>query len=113
MATFTAVRNKKQTAGTFAGVMKYVAQEKKTAWDGQWLVTGHNCVAQSSYLEMMTTKRQFQKTDGRQFYHFVQSFSAEDRLTPQQAKAIGVEFAREDNLKPVFVQKFFNARFVH
>ena len=95
MATFTAVRNKKQTAGTFAGVMKYVAQEKKTAWDGQWLVTGYNCVAQSSYLEMMTTKRQFQKTDGRQFYHFVQSFSAEDKITPQQVNAIGVEFARK------------------
>lgn len=30
MATFTAVRNKKQTAGTFVRVMKYVAQEKKT-----------------------------------------------------------------------------------
>ena len=59
-------------------VMKYVTQERKTMLGDQWLVTGHNCVAQSSYLEMMTTKRQFQKTDGRQFYHFVQSFSADD-----------------------------------
>lgn len=95
MATFTAVRNKKQTAGTMAGVMKYVTQEKKTLLGDQWLVTGHNCVAQSSYLEMMTTKRRFQKTDGRQFYHFVQSFSAEDKLTPQQVNIIGVEFAQK------------------
>lgn len=43
----------------------------------------------------MTTKRQFQKTDGRQFYHFVQSFSAEDKITPQQVNTIGVEFARK------------------
>ena len=95
MASFTAVRNKKQTAGAMAGVMKYVTQEKKTLLGDQWLVTGHNCVAQSSYLEMMTTKRRFQKTDGRQFYHFVQSFSAEDHVTPQQVNAIGVELAQK------------------
>lgn len=94
MAIFTAVRNKKQTAGTMMGVLKYVTQACKTMLDDQWMVTGHNCVARASYLEMMTTKQQFQKTDGRQFYHFVQSFPAEDRLTPQQVNAIGVEFAQ-------------------
>lgn len=95
MATFTAVRNRKQTSGTMAGVMRYVTQEKKTLLGDLWLVTGHNCVAQSSYLEMMTTKRRFQKTGGRQFYHFVQSFSAEDKLMPQEVNAIGVEFAQK------------------
>lgn len=77
MAIFTAVRNKKQTAGTMMGVLKYVTQACKTMLDDQWMVTGHNCVARASYLEMMTTKQQFRKTDGRQFYHFVQSFPAE------------------------------------
>ncbi len=72
MAIFTAVRNKKQTAGTMMGVLKYVTQACKTMLDDQWMVTGHNCVARASYLEMMTTKQQFRKTDGRQFYHFVQ-----------------------------------------
>ena len=81
MAIFTAVRNKKQTAGTMMGVLKYVTQACKTMLDDQWMVTGHNCVARASYLEMMTTKQQFRKTDGRQFYHFVQSFPAEDGLT--------------------------------
>lgn len=95
MATFTAVRNKKQTAGTMVNVMKYVVQGKKTMLGDQWLVAGHNCVAQSSYLEMMTTKRRFRKTDGRQFYHFVQSFSAEDHLTPQEVNAIGVKLAQK------------------
>ena len=95
MAIFTAVRNKKQTAGTMMGVLKYVTQACKTLLDDQWMVTGHNCVARASYLEMMTTKQQFRKTDGRQFYHFVQSFPAEDGLTPQQVNAIGVEFAQK------------------
>ena len=74
--------------------LKYVTQACKTMLDDQWMVTGHNCVARASYLEMMTTKQQFRKTDGRQFYHFVQSFPAEDGLTPQQVNAIGVEFAQ-------------------
>lgn len=95
MATFTAVRNKKQTAGAMANVMKYVVQAKKTMLKGRWLVTGSNCVAQSSYLEMMATKQRFQKTDGRQFYHFVQSFSEKDGLTPEEVNAIGVALAQK------------------
>ena len=58
------------------GVLKYVTQACKTMLDDQWMVTGHNCVARASYLEMMTTKQQFRKTDGRQFYYFVQFFPA-------------------------------------
>ena len=96
MATFTAVKNKTQTASAMANVMKYVTQATKTMLDGKWLVTGSNCVAQSSYLEMLTTKRRFQKTDGRQFYHFVQSFSADDGLTPEEVNAIGVELAQRE-----------------
>ena len=95
MATFTAIRNKKQTAGAMAGVLSYVVQAKKTALDGACLVTGSNCVPQASYLEMMTTKQRFQKTNGRQFYHFVQSFSETDDLTPQEVNAIGLEFAQK------------------
>ena len=94
MAIFTAVRNRKQTAGALAGVLEYVTQDYKTQLDDLSLITGHNCVVRSSYLEMLTTKQRFRKTDGRQFYHFVQSFSADDPLTPQEANAIGVEFAR-------------------
>ena len=78
MATFTAIRNKKQTAGAMLGVLSYVVQAKKTMLDGACLVTGSNCVPQTSYLEMMTTKQRFRKADGRQFYHFVQSFSEDD-----------------------------------
>ena len=94
MATFTAIRNKKQTAGAMLGVLTYVVQAKKTVLDGACLVTGSNCVPQASYLEMMTTKQRFRKADGRQFYHFVQSFSEDDDLTPQEANAIGLELAQ-------------------
>lgn len=96
MATFTAVRNAKQTAGTLAGVLRYVTQDEKTRVGDTWLAVGHNCIAQSSYMEMMTTKQQFKKSDGRQFYHFVQSFSADDAVTPQQVNAIGLELVQRE-----------------
>ena len=76
------------------GVLSYVAQGKKAMLDGACFVTGSDCMPQTSYLEMMTTKQRFQKTDGRQFYHFVQSFSKDDDLTPQEFNAIGLELAQ-------------------
>ncbi len=96
MATFTAIKNQKQTAGVLGGVLKYVQQEKKTCAGELRFITGHNCVPQSAYVEMMTTKQRFKKTDGRQFYHFVQSFAETDGLTPQEANAIGLELAQRE-----------------
>ena len=96
MATFVAIRNKKQTVGALHSVLKYVSQERKTVCNGAQFLSGHNCVPQCAYTEMLTTKRQFRKTDGRQFYHFVHSFSDDDFLTPQEANAIGVEFAERE-----------------
>ena len=46
MATFTAIRNKKQSASVLHNVIEYVEQEKKTRWGNARLVVGHNCVPQ-------------------------------------------------------------------
>ena len=95
MATFTAIQCKKQSASSMRGVIDYVKQEKKTHWGDALLVTGSNCVPQSAFIEMQMTKERFRKTGGTQFYHFVQSFSAEDDVTPQEVNAIGLEFAQK------------------
>ena len=94
MATFTAIRRKKQSPSAMLNVLNYVADAKKTRWGDALLVTGHNCVPQSSFIEMQTTKNRFRKPDGTLFYHFVQSFSADDNVTPQEVNAIGLEFAQ-------------------
>lgn len=94
MATFTAIKNKTQSRGALGRALDYVRQEKKTLWEERQLVSGHNCVAQSAYHEMMTTKRQFQKTDGRMFFQFVQSFDPAENVTPQEVHAIGLELAQ-------------------
>lgn len=94
MATFTAIKNKAQGGGAMKGSLDYVKRKDKTLWGDRQLVTGWNCVAQSAYEEMMTTKRRYGKTDGRMFYQFVQSFSPEESVTPEEVHAIGLELAQ-------------------
>lgn len=96
MATFTAIKNKKQTAGVPGGVLKCVRQEKKTCAGGLRFVASHTCAPQSAYFEMMTAKQRIKKTDDRQFYRFIQSFDETDDLTPQEANAIGPELAQRE-----------------
>lgn len=93
MATFVAIRNKKQTRAAMLGTLRYILQEKKISRDGLLYASGQDCTAATSYLEMMTTKQSYGKTDGRQYFHFVQSFSDEDTLMPGEANQIGLEFA--------------------
>lgn len=47
----------------------------------------------TAYGEMIATKQRFSKTGGVLAYHFIQSFKPGE-VTPEQAHAIGVEFAR-------------------
>ena len=96
MATFTAIKNRGGGRGALAGVLRYTQQEEKTLWEGHRLVSGWNCTAQSALSEMQLTKERFRKTDGRQYYHFVQSFAETDDLTPQEALAIGLELAQRE-----------------
>lgn len=96
MATFTAVKNRGGGRGALGGVLRYTKQDEKTLWKGQRLVTGWNCTAQSVLSEMQLTKGRYRKTDGRQYYHFVQSFAETDDLTPQEAHAIALELAQRE-----------------
>ena len=87
---------KPQTSNTMAFVLRYTMQDEKTvADDGNKYVTGINCTPQSAYTEFNNTKRLYGKTDGRLFYHFVQSFSVDENISPQTAHEIAVRFAEE------------------
>jgi len=87
---------KPQTSNTMAFVLRYTMQDEKTvADDGNKYVTGVNCTPQSAYTEFNNTKRLYGKTDGRLFYHFVQSFSVDENISPQTAHEIAVRFAEE------------------
>ena len=74
-----------QSRAAMRGVMLYVMQEKKTAWEGAPLVSGINCQPQSAYDDFLNTKLLYHKDGGVMFYHMVQSFPKGAAVDPRQA----------------------------
>ena len=74
-----------QSRAAMRGVMLYVMQEKKTAWEGKPLVSGINCQVQSVYDDFLNTKLLYHKDGGVMFYHMVQSFPRGEIIDPRQA----------------------------
>ena len=74
-----------QSRAAMRGVMLYVMQEKKTAWEGGPLVSGINCQPQSVYDDFLSTKLLYHKDGGVMFYHMVQSFPKGEVVDPRQA----------------------------
>ena len=74
-----------QSRAAMRGVMLYVMQEKKTAWEGKPLVSGINCQPQSAYDDFLNTKLLYHKDGGVMFYHMVQSFPKGAAVDPRQA----------------------------
>ena len=84
-----------QSRQGLASILAYCKQDKKTLYDGRKLVSGVNCVAESAFNEMMNTKIQYRKTDGRMYYHLFQSFHPDEPITPETAHEIALKFAQE------------------
>ena len=74
-----------QSRAAMRGVMLYVMQEKKTAWEDGPLVSGINCQPQSVYDDFINTKLLYHKDSGVMFYHMVQSFPKGAAVDPRQA----------------------------
>lgn len=68
--------------------INYICKEEKTK---NKLITGINCTTENSYEEMMTVKRAYNKTGGREKIHFIQSFSPEDKIDYELAHKIALE----------------------
>ena len=66
-------------------VMRYVAQENKTFWDGQNLISGIGCQPETAFDEFLSTKLLHHKDGGVMFYHMVQSFPKGADIDPRTA----------------------------
>ena len=92
--------NKKALWHTVAGigiVLNYAMRGEKTQ-DGSEVVhhvSGINCNPMFAKDEFLATKDLYKKRDGIMFYHYIQSFAADDNLTPEEAHQIGLEFAEK------------------
>ena len=95
MATITAINSRgKQSAGGLGGTVEYAEKDEKTVWKGDKLVGSLNCNAATAAREFMDTKRLFDKTDGKMYYHFVLSFPPDEKITPKECHAFAMEFAQ-------------------
>ena len=71
-------------------VINYVCNKEKTT---DKLISGKDCMPESCEYEFAEVKKAFGKTDGRTYYHMIQSFSPNDRITPEQAHEVGLQMA--------------------
>jgi len=69
-------------------IVNYVTKDEKTE---EKLISGIECTPSYAIDEMKATKAVWNKTEGRQYKHFVQSFSPEEIITPEQAHKLAFE----------------------
>lgn len=92
MAILKAVNVKVGKNASLKGINNYVLQPKKTE---EQLTTGFCCDVPKALEYFNETKKNFGKTEGRQYYHFVQSFPPNENITAQQAHDAAIKFAEK------------------
>ena len=97
MATVIFIKESRQNPSAMRAVINYCQQEYKTfdRRSKRQLVSGINCDGANSFREFMATKKVYGKADGIFFYQYAQSFSPMEKLTPEQAHEISMEFAEK------------------
>ena len=97
MATVMYIPEHRQNRFAMRAVINYCMQEYKT-FDNKskrQLISGVNCDGANAFQEFMATKKVYGKDNGFFFYHYAQSFSPKEKITPEQAHEIALEFAEK------------------
>ena len=97
MATVMYITEHRQNRFAMRAVINYCQQEYKTldSKSKRRLISGVNCDGANAFREFMATKKVYGKDNGFFFYHYVQSFSPKEKITPEQAHEIALEFAEK------------------
>lgn len=91
-------------------VINYVCNKEKTT---DKLIGGKDCMPESCEYEFAEVKKAFGKTDGRTYHHMIQSFSPDDRITPEQAHEVGLQMAELFEGYQVLVVTHTNKTHIH
>ena len=91
-------------------IINYVTQDKKTNAN---LITGKDCLAESSLEEMLYTKELYNKNNGRQYIHIIQSFDPKDNLSADQVHNTGIRLAKKFNGYQVLVATHIDKKHLH
>lgn len=90
MAIIKAVNSK----SSIATAINYITKKEKTE---EKLISGIDCNPKTAIDEMKATKELYDKNDGRQYAHFIQSFNPSDDISPEKAHEIGKEFIEKND----------------
>ena len=116
MAVVECIPEKSQNPSAQKGVIDYCMQPSKTLDEGEQLayVSGINCIPELAQESFLATQKHFGcKTGAVRFYHYVQSFKPEEKLSPQQAHDIGLEFAQSFGNREVIVATHIDRDHLH
>lgn len=91
MATVSYIPYKAQSRSALHRVMQYVGRDDKT--EAKKFVSGIHCTPQLAYQEFAATREMHHKQSPVWFYHYTQSFSPQEHITPELAHEIAGEFA--------------------
>ncbi len=89
MAIIKAVKN---SHSSIKHIINYVTKKEKTI--EKKLCSGFNCNVYTAAKEMQLTKELYNKTAGRTYKHFIQSFAPDENITAVQAHEIAGEFVK-------------------
>ena len=97
MATVMYIPEHRQNRFAMRAVINYCMQEYKTfdSKSKRQLISGVNCDGANAFQEFMATKKVYGKDNGFFFYHYAQSFFPKEKITPEQAHKIALEFAEK------------------
>ncbi len=115
MATVNNIPEKNQTPSAQRGVIEYCIQAHKTVLDERTVfVTGYNCVTEVAHESFLATQKVFDHSpDGPRFYHYVQSFSPEEDVSPETVHEIGLELAKTFGNREVLVATHIDKEHLH
>lgn len=91
-------------------IINYLTQDKKTNTN---LITGKDCLAESCLEGMLYTKNFYNKNNGRQYIHIIQSFDPKDNLTSKQVHNIGIKLSEKFNGFQVLVATHIDKNHLH
>lgn len=96
MAIIEFINASKSTYKGMKRAIDYIKNTKKTKLH---LIGGKDCSPNTAFDEFVMTKQNYKKEKGRQFIHFTQSFSPQDKVTHEIVHEIGKKLLEHEAFK--------------
>ena len=109
------IAEEKQTVGAQKRLLDYCVQPHKVEADEQLcFITGINCVPELAHESFIATQKLWEHPSGTpRFYQYVQSFSPDEKVTPEIVHEIGCEFANQFGNREILVATHIDREHLH